>query len=559
MVEERSKHYPYRERRILVIDLTKDEYSVVPLKEKFCKKFMGGKALAFQLWDQYADYEKLSKDDFYAGNPIVFSLGSASDLSYEYCSSSTVVTISYESGTLVSYNFTSKYFVNSLASLGYSALVIKGRARRLTAVNISKGKILIEVNESYHLLTTSDIEEKLKTNCVISIGPVGELLLDYASLVIDGKNVGRGGIGSMFGIKNLKVLSFDTDNSFRKPYFPDIAEKLSSYFLPQKFNSINLLEESNKYGWAAIEGYKYRFDPRLWGLGGTDLTPSCKVDWLIALALGANLGFYDYNKVEILDQCCLELGFDPLSVGPLFIWMENAIKDGIVRYKIDKNNSRLENFLLFLEAVAKGKIHVQSFSKGVDKLTNYYYGNESYNFTSHGKELLPIDLRALPSYSLAIALDDDTFVPWEMFGKKKKRKEALALYNAQILREIFEDLGFNYKSTLKMVANEGGISEKSNKKLYTKLSDFLATSEGYPIDNKELLILAKRVFFENRRIIDKVNKTKSSISDIPIHFINEMKSNYNKDEVVIIGSSLDDYANLMIIEKNRLINIEESK
>jgi aldehyde:ferredoxin oxidoreductase len=559
MVEERSKHYPYRERRILVIDLTTDEYSVVPLKENFCKKYMGGKALAFQLWDQYANYDKLHKDDFYAGNPIVFSLGSASDLSYEYCSSSTVVSLSYETGTLVSYNFTSKYFVNSLASLGYSALVIKGRARRLTAVNVSKDKILIEVNELYHLLSTADIEEVLKTNCVISIGPVGELLLDYASLVIDSKNVGRGGIGSMFGIKNLKVLSFDTDNSFRKPYFPDKAENLSDYFLPQKFNSVNLLVEANKYGWAAIEGYKYRFDPRLWGLGGTDLTPSCEVDWLTSLALGANLGFYDYSKVEILNQCCLELGFDPLSVGPLFIWMENSRKDDIVLYKIDKNNSRLENYLLFLEAVAKGKTHVQSFSKGVDKLNDYYGGNEDYNFTSHGKELLPLDLRALPSYALAIALDDDTFVPWEMFGNKKKGKEALALYNAQILREIFEDLGFNYKSTLKMIAKDGGITEKSNKKLYTKLSDFLATSEGYLIDNKELLLAGKRVFFENKRIIDKVNKTVSSISDIPIHFVNDMSSNYNKDEVVIIGSSLDDYSNLMLIEKSKLISIEESK
>lgn len=559
MVEERSKHYPYRERRILIIDLTTDEYSVVPLKEDFCKKFMGGKALAFQLWDQYANYEKLSNDDFYAGNPIVFSLGSASDLSYEYCSSSTVVSLSYESGTLVSYNFTSKYFVNSLASLGYSALVIKGRARRLTAVNVTKEKILIEVNESYHLLTTSDIEEKLKTNCVISIGPVGELLLDYASLVIDSKTVGRGGLGSMFGIKNLKVLSFDTDNSFRKPYFTDIAENLSSYFLPQKFNSINLLKEANKYGWAAIEGYKYRFDPRLWGLGGTDLTPSCEVDWLISLALGANLGFYDYNKVEILNQCCLELGFDPLSIGPLFIWMENAIEDEIILYKIDKSNSRLENYLLFLEAVAKGKTHVQPFSKSVNKLDEYYGGDKSYNFTSHGKELLPLDLRALPSYSLAIALDDDTFVPWEMFGTKKKGKEALALYNAQILREIIEDLGFNYKSTLKMLAKEGSISEKSNKKIYTKLSEFLATSEGYMIDNKTLLIAAKNAFFENKRIVDKVNKTKSSISDIPIHFVNDMNSNYYKDEVVISGSSLDDYSNLMILEKIKLNDIEENK
>jgi aldehyde:ferredoxin oxidoreductase len=561
MAEDKNKHYPYRERSILVIDLTNDEYSVVPLKEKFCRKYIGGKALAFQMWDKYAEYEKLSSEDFYSGNPIVFALGSAADLSYDYCASSTIVSLSYETGTLVSYNFTSKYFVNSMASLGYSALIIKGRARRLTAVEISKEKILIEINESYHLLSTTEVEEKLQGNSVISIGPVGELLLDYASVVIDSKSVGRGGIGAMFGLKNLKVLSFNTENSFRKAYFPEKAEDISSYFLSQKLGNTNLLNESNKYGWAAIDGFKTRFDPRLWGLGGTEITPLAEMDWLTSLALGANLGFFNYDKVEILSQCCLELGFDPYSVGPLFIWMENAIKDKVVLYNMDKNNSRLENYLLFLEAVAKGKSHVTSFSKGVDKLSKYYGAKEDYNFTSHGKELLPLDLRALPSFALAVALDDDTFVPWEMVGNKKKGKEAEALFTAQIYREMLEDLGFNYKSTLKMLAKEGGITEKKNRKLYKKLADFLSISEGYIVDSDDLLKIAKEAFFENKRILEKVNKPKSSISEIPIHFVNDMSSNFDKDEVVVIGRSLDSYHSLIEIEMDKLnaLNTQESK
>ncbi|MBK5201054.1 MAG: hypothetical protein JJE21_05915 [Spirochaetaceae bacterium] len=554
MAEDKNKHYSYRERKILVIDLTTDEYSVIPLEEKFCKKFIGGKSLAYQLWDRYAIYNKLEKEDYYSGNPIVFSLGAASDLSLDYCSSSTIVSLSYETGTLVNYNFISKSFVSSMASLNVSALVIKGRARRLTAIKITLNHILIEVNESYHLLSTSLIEQTLEyDNSIISIGPIGELLSDYASIVIDGNNVGRGGIGSMFGLKNLKVISFNVDKNFRKPYFSEKYEKVTTFFLPKVLSSVNLLNEANKYGWAAIEGFKYRYDPRLWGLGGTDLTPTCELDWLIALALGANLGFYDAEKVEVLNQCCLELGFDPFSISVLLIWLENAIKNKIVLYNMVPNNSRLENFLLFLEAIAKGKSHMSNFSMGVDKLNKYLGGPDDFNFTAHGKELLPLDLRGLPGFTLATLIDDDTLVPWELFGKQKKGYEAEGLYTAQIIREIAEDLGIDYISTLKMFALEGGYTRKKNKKIISILSDFLAISEGYILeDNEELLNKFKNAFFENKKIIDKVNSITSSISDIPIHFINDLSSNYKKAEVVVIGSSLEDYKKLLEEELNKL-------
>lgn len=559
MVEDKNKHYPYRERKILVIDLTSDEYSIIPLEEKFCKKFIGGKSLAYQLWDKYAIYNKLQKEDYFTGNPIVFALGSASDLSLEYCYSTTIVSLSYETGTLVDYSFASKNFVSSMASLNVSALVIKGRARRLTAVKITLDQILIEVNESYHLLSTSLIEKTLKKdNSIISIGPVGELLSDYASLSIDGKCVGRGGIGSMFGLKNLKVVSFNIDKTFRKPYFSEKYENIATFFLPKSLPTVNLLNEANKFGWAGIEGFKYRYDPRLWGLGGTDLTPNCKLPWTLALALGANIGFYEAEKVEVLHQCCLELGFDPYSISVLFIWLEKAIENNVVLYDMDSNNSKLENYLLFLEAIAKGKSHVSNFSMGVNKLNEYLGGSKDYDFTAHGKELLPFDLRGLPAFALATLIDDDTLVPWELFGKQKKGKEAKGLYLSQIFREMMEDLGLDYNSTLKMFALEGGYTDKKNKKLISIFTDFLAISEGYIIEEEELLNIFKRAFFENKKIIDKVNSITSSISALPLHFINDMNSNYSKDEVVIIGSSLDDYKAILKDEEENL-NTPKSK
>ena len=58
----------------------------------------------------------------------------------------------------------------------------------------------------------------------------------------------------------------------------------------------------------------------MWGLE-SDLTEDGDSDWLIALALGANLGIFDYKKVEELKELCLSLGLDPYSVSNYLIWL----------------------------------------------------------------------------------------------------------------------------------------------------------------------------------------------------------------------------------------------
>lgn len=553
-----NKHFPYRERNVLILDIEKDEYSVLTLEKEFCHNVLGGRSLAFDLWDRFANYDKLDNRFFHSGSPVVIALGAASDLVLPYCISSCLVTYNLESNSLVSYNFSSHNFVASMASLGYCAIVIKGRARRLTNIQIYKDEIKFYVDETLHLLTTREVSLKLSdATSLISIGPSGENCSVYSSVVVDNKIVGRSGVGSTFGIKNIKVISFYTEESCRTGYFKDLSEEFADYILPKKLGKESLVPYANKYGWAAIEGFKYRFDPRLWGLGGTDLTPLCETDWLYALSLGANLGFYSYDSVDILEQCCLELGFDPISIGILIFWLEKSIEGKIILLKMEKEYSRLENILRHLEALAYNKPHIEKYGYSVDYLSEYY-GNDENNFTSNLKELLPLDLRGLPSFALAVAIDDDTFVPSEMFGNVKKNKVALALYNSQILRVLCEDLGFSWKDLIPLFAREGGIEEVKNRKILKQISKLFAVSEGYFLNEKELIQYGKRVFFRNQQIIEKVKKVKGSIDNIPSHFLNDRSSNYKKEQLVSVGGDLDDYYSLISHEKQKL-NTSKSK
>ncbi len=550
MKKDVEKGYPYRNRDVLVIDLTKDEYSYSPISEDVGMKYHGGRALAYKLWDDYVDWKTINKDCLYVGAPIILSLGSASDLGLEFASSATILTYSLESQSVVSYNFSSHKFASSLSSLGFSALVIKGRARRLSSVEIWENKINIDICENFHNLNTRDIELFLdKASSLISIGSSGEKSIDYASINIDSKNVGRAGIGAIFGIKNLKCLAiYDKDDYSRTPYYDNSVNDIKKYFNEQK--EINYLEYANKYGWAAIEGYKYRYDPRLWGLG-SDLTPECELDWLTALSLGSNLGIFDYRKVEILEECCLSLAIDPLSISNYLIWLLEAEKQKVINLKIDKNNDNLDRLIIIIEYLATSKGHFSMLNEGVDTLSEKY-GFSQVNFTSSKKELLPIDLRALDGFALATALDDDTLVPWELFGILKKNDVAKTLLTSQIYREICESLGISWKSVLYLAYKDIKI-KNSNNRFMKILTQLFAISEGYKISEEALLKFGLESFLTRRSIEEQSKKNVNySINNIPIYFLTNSHSNYKKDKVVSVGAQLDKYLTLLEYEKDLL-------
>lgn len=553
MKKTAPKGYPYRSRKVLVIDLTEDEYYYSPLEESVSLTYHGGRALAYKLWDDYVDWSSLNEESLYVGAPIIISLGAASDIGCDFATSSTIITYSLESNSVVSFNFSSKKFALSLSSLGFSALVIKGRSRRLTCLSIRDNDVEINICENFHNLNTDYIASSLiKASSVISIGSPGEEAIDYASINIDSQNVGRCGIGATFGAKNLKCIAlYDEDNKKRSPYFNKLIDEITPYFKDKK--TVNFLDYANRYGWGAIEGYKYRYDPRLWGLE-SDLTEDGDSDWLIALALGANLGIFDYEKVEELKELCLSLGLDPYSVSNYLIWLVAAEEEKILDIRVNKDLEPLERYKVILEYLAKSKGHFPAFNESVKKLTRKF-GFKDKNFSSCNKEILPLDLRGLKAFALATALDDDTITPWELFKPLNKKKVAKALFTAQVYREICESLGISWKSVL-YLANLDCKINRDNNKFIKILTDVFAIAEGYKKSEEDLIAFGKRSFFHRRKIEEKSKeRVEYSISNIPVYFLTNEQSNYkgkNKEKVVSVGAQLDEYLLLVKYEKEGL-------
>jgi len=104
------------------------------------------------------------------------------------------------------------YFGPAMRFAGVDNLVIKGRAKEPIYILLKNGDV--EIRSAKHLwgLTTDETEKKLIEEYdnekiqIASIGPAGENLVLFSSIMHSGHAMGRGGIGAVMGSKYLKAV-----------------------------------------------------------------------------------------------------------------------------------------------------------------------------------------------------------------------------------------------------------------------------------------------------------------------------------------------------------------
>jgi aldehyde:ferredoxin oxidoreductase len=110
---------------------------------------------------------------------------------------------------------------DSLASSGFAiagkktgcdAIVITGRAERLSILVIDDGIARLEPADDLAGLFCGETQTRLRTRLGTDysfavIGPAGERLVRYATISHDGRHAGRGGSGAVLGAKNIKAIA----------------------------------------------------------------------------------------------------------------------------------------------------------------------------------------------------------------------------------------------------------------------------------------------------------------------------------------------------------------
>mgnify|MGYP001060487745 FL=1 len=196
--------------RILRVDLSKEDIRDMELNREYAEKFIGGAGYAARvLYDMITpNTDPLAPENaiFLIAGPMV---GSAfpGTTKWTVCSRSPLTDIWGESSASGSYGAELKYS-------GYDGVLVTGRSSQPVCITVREGHA--EIKNAKHLwgkdtVETADAirsdmgEPKARVAC---IGPAGERLVRYASIVTDEERFcGRAGMGAVMGSKNLKAVA----------------------------------------------------------------------------------------------------------------------------------------------------------------------------------------------------------------------------------------------------------------------------------------------------------------------------------------------------------------
>ena len=192
----------------LRIDVSSGCADRVPLPEKVLRQFIGGSGLgAWLLLKESTSWS----DPLDADAPLIFVfsplVGSPLTTSAKFA--------------VVSQSPLTDRINDSLASSGFAlagkrcgcdAIVIVGRAEKLSTLVIDNGKVRLDTAEDLRGISCAITEQTLRTQLgpsyqIASIGPAGEQLVRYATISHAGRHAGRGGSGTVLSSKNLKAIA----------------------------------------------------------------------------------------------------------------------------------------------------------------------------------------------------------------------------------------------------------------------------------------------------------------------------------------------------------------
>ncbi len=199
--------------KVLLLDLSSGEAGEYPWTDRDRELYVGGKAMASKiLFDNLTGKEKPLGPD----NWVVIATGPMTGTAAPSSSRFDISALSPLTGITTSSNCGGD-FGSELKKAGYDALILRGRCEKPSWVEISEEGVAIHDAGLLWGMKVTETQERLvslvsehsgrKTRCgIVSIGPAGENLVLYSSIISGERAAGRGGLGAVFGSKNLKAV-----------------------------------------------------------------------------------------------------------------------------------------------------------------------------------------------------------------------------------------------------------------------------------------------------------------------------------------------------------------
>lgn len=227
--------------KILIIDLTSQKASIeqIDLKEGL----LGGSGLAAYLYLKYGLFEEPA---FHPDQPLIFTIG---PLTGAFPMMSKVV-LGFKSPYHEQYaeSHAGGRLALALRFAGYLGLVVKGKAKGLTTLEISDQEVNFHSTpflKEEDVFSTGKLLRRVSTipsgkRSILRIGPAGENLVPTACINVDTyRHFGRLGAGAVMGSKNLKGIIVGGNSAF------DLKKMASSQY-PKLYQQIHEIVTTTK-------------------------------------------------------------------------------------------------------------------------------------------------------------------------------------------------------------------------------------------------------------------------------------------------------------------------
>lgn len=388
--------------KLLRINLTINQISVEEIPESVVYDYMGGTGyITYYLYKELeANIDPLSPE-----NKIIIAPGPIQGTKIPVSGRYAIGTKSPLTGLYLDSNV-GGFLGPEIRFTGYDLIIIEGKSSKPVYISIKDQKVEIKdakdlwgkfVYETDVLIKALEREPKMR---VLTIGPAGENLVNFACSSSDNfRNAGRGGLGAVFGSKNLKAVAVkgstrptngdhEKIDSARKDivqraknakddghllhkhgtsWLVKVASDLDHY--PTRNWQSGEFEDIDKLGHEAFaEKYKrFRRPCYQCPIGCSETLDASVFDWVeedrkeiakpeyeTLAMLGGNCGISDSEAVIHANYLCNELGLDTISTGSALAMImeakEKKLVEGLEFDEVEFGN--IDKFLELIDKIA---------------------------------------------------------------------------------------------------------------------------------------------------------------------------------------------------------------
>ncbi|MEW6078582.1 MAG: aldehyde ferredoxin oxidoreductase family protein [Thermodesulfobacteriota bacterium] len=404
--------------RVADIDLSSGTISDYPVTDEDREKFLGGRYLSTKiLWDTLKPgVDPLSSDNLLIvmTSPLT-ATGAPSSSRYDISAKSPLT------GGIGHSNSGGNFGIH-LKRAGFDGVIVRGKAAQPVYIEMNDGQIAIRPAGDIWGTDTQKAQEMMlagNKGGTMAIGPAGENLVRFASVVSQERSHGRAGMGAVMGSKNLKGMAafgkqkidIAAPEAFKQtvrkwvqllqshPATGDIVPKYGTAVFVNILSRNNALPTRN-----FTEGTFEKADD----ISGERLAEkylvknfgcvTCPIrcgrvveyngkeikgpEYEILCLMGANLGVSDMDSIIRWNYELDLLGMDTISIGNVLGFATELNRKGL--WKNDLDFGRTDNISAIIADIAYRRGIGSDLAEGVKRLSEKYGGAE---FAAHSKGL----------------------------------------------------------------------------------------------------------------------------------------------------------------------------